>query len=59
MSDELVVAGEKVGSRLILGTGGAPSLQVIDEVIGASGTASVRSRCAGSTRRPPAPSSTC
>ncbi len=39
MSDELVVAGEKVGSRLILGTGGAPSMQVIDEVIAASGTA--------------------
>jgi len=37
--DTLVVAGEKLGSRLILGTGGAPSLQVVDEVIGASGTA--------------------
>jgi thiazole synthase len=39
MSDDLVVAGEKLGSRLILGTGGAPSMQVIDEVIVASGTA--------------------
>ncbi|HEY7176323.1 MAG TPA: thiazole synthase [Micromonosporaceae bacterium] len=39
MSDELVVAGEKLGSRLILGTGGAPSMQVVDEVIAASGTA--------------------
>src|SRR5215475_4074405 len=37
--DTFVVAGEKLGSRLILGTGGAPSLQVVDEVIAASGTA--------------------
>ncbi len=37
--DRLVVAGEKLGSRLILGTGGAPSLQVVDEVVAASGTA--------------------
>ena len=37
--DTLAVAGEKLGSRLILGTGGAPSLQVVDEVIGASRTA--------------------
>ena len=39
MDDVLVVAGEKIGSRLILGTGGAPSLQVVEEVIAASGTA--------------------
>jgi thiazole synthase len=39
MSDELVVAGEKIRSRLILGTGGAPSMQVVDEVVAASGTA--------------------
>jgi thiazole synthase len=39
MDDVLVMAGEKIGSRLILGTGGAPSLQVVEEVIAASGTA--------------------
>jgi thiazole synthase len=39
MDDALVIAGEELGSRLILGTGGAPSLQVIDEVVAASGTA--------------------
>jgi len=39
VDDELVLAGEKLGSRLILGTGGAPSMQVVDEVVGASGTA--------------------
>ncbi len=39
MEDMLVIAGEKLGSRLILGTGGAPSLQVVEEVLAASGTA--------------------
>jgi thiazole synthase len=40
MSDDaFVVAGEKLGSRLILGTGGAPSLSVVQEAIAASGTA--------------------
>ncbi|HEV7203047.1 MAG TPA: thiazole synthase [Jatrophihabitans sp.] len=37
--DTLVIAGVELGSRLILGTGGAPSLQVIDETLRASGTA--------------------
>jgi thiazole synthase len=37
--DELVIAGEKLTSRLIMGTGGAPSMQVVDETIAASGTA--------------------
>jgi thiazole synthase len=37
----LVIAGEAVGSRLLLGTGGAPSLQVLDRVIAASGAALV------------------
>jgi thiazole synthase len=37
--DPLVLAGEKLESRLILGTGGAPSLRVVEEVIAASGTA--------------------
>jgi len=49
MSDDdvLVVAGEKLGSRLILGTGGAPSLRVVEEVIAASQTA----MCTVSMRR--------
>jgi thiazole synthase len=38
-TDPFVVAGVELGSRLILGTGGAPSLQVIDETLVASGTA--------------------
>jgi thiazole synthase len=37
--DPFVVAGVELPSRLIMGTGGAPSLQVIDEVLVASGTA--------------------
>jgi thiazole synthase len=37
--DEFVIAGVPLASRLILGTGGAPSLQVIDEALTASGTA--------------------
>ena len=36
--DALIVAGEKLGSRLILGTGGAPSMQVVAEVLAASRT---------------------
>ena len=35
----LEIAGVTLASRLIMGTGGAPSLQVIDEVLAASGTA--------------------
>ncbi|WP_456698015.1 thiazole synthase [Aeromicrobium sp. P5_D10] len=38
MDDPFVIAGAELGSRLILGTGGAPSMQVIEETIGASGT---------------------
>jgi thiazole synthase len=34
-----VIAGVELSSRLIMGTGGAPSLQVIDDVLVASGTA--------------------
>jgi thiazole synthase len=37
--DPFVIAGLELGSRLILGTGGAPSLQVVDETLRASGTA--------------------
>ncbi|NUR83135.1 MAG: thiazole synthase, partial [Nonomuraea sp.] len=36
--DELIIAGEKFGSRLIMGTGGAPSLEVLDQALAASGT---------------------
>jgi thiazole synthase len=37
--DPFEIAGVPVGSRLILGTGGAPSLAVVEEVLAASGTA--------------------
>jgi len=36
--DELVIAGETFSSRLIMGTGGAPSLDVLDRALAASGT---------------------
>ncbi len=39
MSDPFVLAGIELSSRLILGTGGAPSLRVVDEVLAASRTA--------------------
>jgi thiazole synthase len=38
-ADPFVVAGVALPSRLIMGTGGAPSLRVVDEVLAASGTA--------------------
>ena len=37
-TDRLVIAGEELGSRLIMGTGGAPSMQVLREALVASGT---------------------
>jgi thiazole synthase len=37
--DVFTIAGVELSSRLIMGTGGAPSMQVIDEVLVASGTA--------------------
>ncbi|MCW2889699.1 MAG: thiazole synthase [Streptosporangiaceae bacterium] len=37
-TDELVIAGESFGSRLIMGTGGAPSMQALREALTASGT---------------------
>jgi thiazole synthase len=37
--DPFVIAGEELASRLILGTGGAPSLHVVDETLSASGAA--------------------
>jgi thiazole synthase len=36
--DDLIIAGEKFSSRLIMGTGGAPSLDVLDTALAASGT---------------------
>ncbi|GII59941.1 thiazole synthase [Sphaerisporangium krabiense] len=36
--DVLELGGEKFSSRLIMGTGGAPSLEVLDEALAASGT---------------------
>jgi thiazole synthase len=36
--DPLVIAGAKFGSRLIMGTGGAPSLDVLGRALTASGT---------------------
>ncbi|RNL86633.1 thiazole synthase [Halostreptopolyspora alba] len=36
--DPLVIAGREFGSRLIMGTGGAPSLQLLREALTASGT---------------------
>jgi thiazole synthase len=38
MDDPFVLAGEELDSRLILGTGGAPSLEVLDRAIRASRT---------------------
>ena len=39
MDDPFVIAGVELSSRLILGTGGAPSLQIVDEALVASGAA--------------------
>ncbi|HEX9537843.1 MAG TPA: thiazole synthase, partial [Streptosporangiaceae bacterium] len=38
MDDPLVIAGETFTSRLIMGTGGAPSLDVLGRALDASGT---------------------
>jgi thiazole synthase len=38
MDDPFVLAGESFSSRLIMGTGGAPSLDVLDRALVASGT---------------------
>jgi thiazole synthase len=37
-ADDLVIAGRRFGSRLIMGTGGAPSLEVMEAALLASGT---------------------
>src|SRR5581483_3986320 len=39
MDDPFVIDGVELGSRLILGTGGAPSLHVVEQALRASGTA--------------------
>src|SRR4051794_12304678 len=36
--DSLMIAGQELTSRLIMGTGGAPSLEVLEEALVASGT---------------------
>jgi thiazole synthase len=41
VDDVFELAGEVLGSRLILGTGGVPSMTVLEEAIAASGTAMV------------------
>jgi len=38
VDDPFVIAGEMLPSRLILGSGGVPSMQVLDEVLNGSGT---------------------
>ncbi len=38
MDDPFILGGEKFGSRLIMGTGGAPSLDVLGRALAASGT---------------------
>ena len=38
MTDPLTIAGRHLGSRLITGTGGAPSLEVLERALRASGT---------------------
>ena len=37
-ADQLIIAGQKFNSRLIMGTGGAPSLEVMEAALLASGT---------------------
>jgi thiazole synthase len=37
-ADDLVIAGQRFGSRLIMGTGGAPSLDILERALRASGT---------------------
>src|ERR1700722_14708677 len=38
LADFLVIAGERFSSRLIMGTGGAPSLDILERALDASGT---------------------
>jgi len=47
VDDQFVIAGQVLASRLILGTGGAPSLDVLDAAVVASGT----SMCTVAMRR--------
>ena len=46
MSDDtLTIAGRSFGSRLIMGTGGAPSLEVLEQALRLSGTEIGRASC--------------
>src|SRR5690348_10268352 len=47
MDDPLTIAGRELGSRLVLGTGGAPSLDLLERAVRASGT----SMCTVAMRR--------
>ncbi|MFN2582595.1 MAG: thiazole synthase, partial [Candidatus Dormibacteria bacterium] len=38
MRDDLLIAGERFQSRLILGTGGAPSHEILERALEASGS---------------------
>ncbi|HEY1733918.1 MAG TPA: thiazole synthase, partial [Acidimicrobiales bacterium] len=38
MNDPFEIAGQAIGSRLILGTGGAPSMEALESAIRRSGT---------------------
>ncbi|MEU7450898.1 thiazole synthase [Streptosporangium roseum] len=38
VDDDLTIGGEKFSSRLIMGTGGAPSLEVLEQALAVSGT---------------------
>src|SRR6202046_5642321 len=56
MDAPFVIAGEAMSSRLIMGTGGAPSLDVLDQALAASGTelttVAMRRGAAGHPRAP-------
>nr|WP_165781385.1 thiazole synthase [Streptosporangium minutum] len=38
VDDDLTIGGEKFSSRLIMGTGGAPSLEILEQALAVSGT---------------------
>ena len=54
--DALVIAGQRLGSRLILGTGGAHSLVALERAIRASGTELVATGGTPAVMAPFAPS---
>jgi thiazole synthase ThiGH ThiG subunit len=59
LDDPFTVAGESFESRLILGTGGAPSLEVLERAIVASGTGLVTVALRRVEASPAARSSAC